>query len=177
MEMSRLKSRVGGTTPTNSDNWESHYIQFFDGTENRYAMGYFEDNKLQTFICILLHENKARGKFWLIWAFFSRKFNNFFNFNDSDKGLLLKEAFSFAESKGYYEYYYWVSKRISKVYERQWLRNNFMKTGRYDLIDLDVVPANTIPEVDLYQKMLLNTTKPDDIYFKKRVLKEKYRNK
>ena len=177
VEMSRLKERVSGTVPLPADVWENYYKRYFDGTPDRYSLGYFEENKLTTFMCFIFHENKARGKFWLIRAFFTNKFNTYFKFDDPDKGLLLKEAFRFAESKGYYEYYYCVSERISKVYERQWLKNKFMETGRYELIDLATVPAETLPEVDLYLRMMGNSTKPTDTYFKKRVLRPQFRNK
>jgi hypothetical protein len=84
-------------------------------------------------------------------------------------------VFNLAESKKYYEYYYSVGERISTVYEKQYRKNNFMQTGRYDLIELDRVPANTQPTTDLYWKLMGKEIKPDTIIIKKRILRDAFR--
>lgn len=176
LEMIDLKSRTSGTVPVTKDEFIENFTHYFLGGES-YALGYFEEGELITFLCIGFFESKMRGKFWVIPALYTKKFKQVFNFKDSDTALLLKEAFKFAEAKGYYEFYYSVSERIMNAYERQWQRNSVMETGRYDLILLDTIPPGTRPEPELYWRLMGKTVKPDPIIIKKRVLKEQYRNK
>jgi hypothetical protein len=120
-------------------------------------------------------ENKARGRFWVITTLYTTRFTTYFSFNQEEIGLLIKEAFHLAESKKYYEYYYSVSERIATVYESQYRKNKYVQTGRYDLVELDRVPANTQPTTDLYWKLMGQELKPDAIIIKKRVLRESFR--
>lgn len=176
LEMIELKSRTSGTVPVTKDEFIENFTHYFLGGES-YALGYFEEDELVTFLCIGFFESKKRGKFWVIPALYTKKFKQVFNFKDSDTAHLLKEAFKFAEDRGYYEFYYSVSERIMNAYERQWQRNSVMETGRYDLILLDTVQPNTKPETELYWRLMGKTTKPDPIVIKKRVLKDQYRNR
>jgi hypothetical protein len=61
------------------------------------------------------------------------------------------------------------------VYESQYRKNKYITTGRYDCIQLDIIPANTVPTVDLYWKLLGKEIKPDDVIIKKRVLRPNFR--
>ena len=49
--------------------------------------------------------------------------------------------------------------------------------GRYEKIDLDIVPANTVPKHELYWRLMGEQTKPVPILIKKRVLKKEFYNK
>ena len=176
VDMVGVKPRTSGTTPVNKEDFIDTHYQYFNNLENRYALGYFEENTLICFLCLGFFVNNLRGKFWAIPSLYTTRFKNYFNFKDADTGELLKSAFEFAESKGYYEFYYSISERVMNVYERQWQRNSFMPVGRYELTTLDTVSANTRPEHDLYWKLMGNQLKPDNIVIKKRVLKEQFRN-
>jgi hypothetical protein len=47
--------------------------------------------------------------------------------------------------------------------------------GKYELTTLDVVPANTKPEFELYWRLMGQELKPDNIIIKKRVLRQEFR--
>ena len=76
-----------------------------------------------------------------------------------------------AEEKGYFQYFYSIAERLERVYERQWKKNPWGFNGRYDLVTLDVVPANTKPEFELYWRLMGQELKPDNIVIKARKLK------
>jgi hypothetical protein len=175
LEISRLRSRVSGTKPLPEEVLIELYKKYFEENENYYAFGCIEDGKIISWIGIVLMENKARGRFWVITTLYTTRFTTYFSFNQEEIGLLIKEAFHLAESKKYYEYYYSVSERIATVYESQYRKNKYVQTGRYDLVELDRVPANTQPTTDLYWKLMGQELKPDAIIIKKRVLRESFR--
>ena len=172
LEIAKLRPRIGGTAVINE--LDNTILKYFND-EKKISLGYFENDILISYIAIGLHENKSRGKFWYISLLFSSKIGNYYTFNKPDSGLLLAEAFRLAESLGYYEYYYMISKRIEHVYDRQWGKNGYLPIGRYETITLDIVPANTVSTVDLYWQLMGSETKPDDMIVKKRILNDKYR--
>jgi hypothetical protein len=174
------RSRVGGSTPLDEESFVKHYTKYFmdpikDQIENYYAFGCFENNILISWIAISLMENKSRGKFWIIVMIASNRPRSIFTFNNPETGLLIKECFKLAESMGHYDFYYTVADRISKVYETQIAKTDYIPIGRYDKEDLAIIPANTWPEVELYQRLLGGAPKPDTIIVKHRKLKEEYR--
>lgn len=173
IEIAKLRPRISGIN--SSVDLNQSLLKYFNNDKKKIALGYFEDNILISYICIGLHENVARGKFWYISFLFSSKIGNYYTFNKPENGLLLVEAFSHAERHGYYEYYYIISKRIEHVYDRQWGKNGYLPTGRYETITLDTIPANTVSDVDLYWQLMGCETKPDNMIVKKRILNDKYR--
>jgi len=176
LEISKIRPRVGGTIPMAEEPFRKAFTKYFTDSEDAYAFGCFENDNLVSWMGLMLIENKARGRFWSISTLYTTKFTSYFSFNNEEIGLLIKTAFALAESKHYYEYYYSVSARISNVYERQIQKNTFIPIGRYDYIELDTVPANTRPTVDLYWRLMGEEEKPDDIVIKKRILRQEYRN-
>ena len=174
-KMIGLKPRTSGTTPVSKGDFLEGCSMYFAGNDTMKAFGYFENNELICFLCVGFFESKMRGKFWVIPALYTKNFKQVFNFKDPDMASLLKFAFEYAENNYYYEFYYSVAERIVNAYERQWQRNSVMPVGRYDLITLDTVPANTKPEFELYWRLMGEQEKPDTIIIKKRVLKEQYR--
>ena len=116
-----------------------------------------------------------RGKFWVISNFFSTVNTSYFNFNRPEFGMLFKEAFEIAEGRGYYQYFYSIAERLERVYERQWKKNSYAIQGKYDLTTIDIVPANTKPEFELYWRLMGQELKPDNIAIKKRVLRHEFR--
>jgi hypothetical protein len=173
--IAKLRPRVGGTKPIPEESLVELYTKYFTENDNYHAFGCIEDGKIVSWIGIVLMENKARGRFWVITALYTTLFRDYFSFNHEEIGLLIKEAFNLAETKKYYEYYYFVSERIATVYESQYRKNKYVQTGRYDLVELDRVPANTQSTVDLYWKLMGQETKPDTIIVKKRVLRDMFR--
>lgn len=172
LDIAKLRPRIGGTTVT--DNLDEILLKYFND-EKKIALGYFENDILISWIAIGLHENKARGRFWYISFLFNGNIGNYYRFNKPENGLLLAESFKLAESLGYYEYYYIISKRIEHVYDRQWRKNSFISIGRYETITLDTVPPNTVSTTDLYWQLMNRETKPDTMIIKKRILNDKYR--
>jgi hypothetical protein len=120
-------------------------------------------------------ENKSRGRFWVMPGIYTSRTYNLFSFNKPEIGSLIKLAFETAESNEYYEYYYSIAKQVSEVYEKQINKTTYIPLNRYERIDLALVPANTIPTVDLYYKLLGAQTRSHDMMIKKRVLKEEFR--
>lgn len=175
LEISKLRGRVAGTKPISEESSIELYQKYFTDNDNFYSFGCIENGNIISWIGIALMENKARGRFWVISSLYTTRFNKYFSFNREEIGLLIKESFHLSESKKYYEYYYTVSERIANVYEKQYQKNNYIQTGRYDLIELDRVPANTQPTTDLYWKLMGQETKPDTTIIKKRVLRESFR--
>lgn len=167
--IAKLRHRIGGTTI--SESLDDAILKYFNNDKKKIALGYFENDILVSYICIGLHENLSRGKFWYISFLFSSKIGNYYTFNKPENGLLLVEAFSHAERHGYYEYYYMISKRIEHVYDRQWSKNGYLPIGRYETITLDTIPANTVSDVDLYWQLMGCETKPVDMIVKKRIFK------
>jgi hypothetical protein len=174
-KMVGLKPRTSGTSPVSKGDFLEGFSMYFAENDTMKAFGYFENNELICFVCVGFFESKMRGKFWVIPALYTKNFKQVFNFKDPDMALLLKFVFEYAENNYYYEFYYTVAERIVNAYERQWQRNSVMPVGRYDLITLDKVPANTKPEFELYWRLMGEEEKPDAIVIKKRVLKEQYR--
>jgi hypothetical protein len=172
MEIASLKNRTGGTVPLTPGGFVDAFEKYFQGSEYYCAVGYFEDNVLVSFLYISMFENNMRGKFWVIPGLYTRDFKSYFSFKSSGMGELIKFAFKYAETKGWYEYYYCTAERVMNVYERQWKRSY---SHRYEHILLDVVPANTKPFHELYWQLMGNETKPDPIVFKKRILKPEFR--
>ena len=174
-EISKLRPKVGGTTPIPTELFLETHKKYFENNDNYYAMGCIENDKIISWIAIAFIENKARGRFWVITSLYTSKFTSYFSFNNPEIGLLIKASFELAESKKYYEYYYSVAEKIASVYENQIQKNKYIPVGRYDYIELDRVLANTKPSTDLYWKLMGHETKPDTIIIKKRVLRPKFR--
>lgn len=169
--------KIGGTQALNIESYELIYSKYFDFNENYKIFGYFENNILISSISLAYRDNNTRGRYWMISGLFTTKKYNIFSFNNPEIGLLIKKAFDIAEENAYYEYYYCISAQVSRVYERQIDKNNYIPLQRYDRISLDIVPKNTVPSIDLYFKLMGGKTKPHDIIIKKRVLQEQFRKK
>jgi len=167
------RKKISGTTPISVE----RYIELKEEAKsNDYVIiGYFEDDKLISWITIGFYESKMRGKFWVISSFFSAVNTSYFNFNRPEFGMLFKEAFEVAEGRGYYQYFYSIAERLERVYERQWKKNSYAIQGKYDLTTIAVVPANTKPEFELYWRLMGQELKPDNISIKKRVLRHEFR--
>jgi len=170
-EISKIKNKVGGSTPLSPDRFIARYTSYFENNEDRYALGSFQDGKLISWVSIGFYESKMRGKFWAITGLFTTVFEERFSFSRPEFGLLFKRAFEIAEEKGYFQYFYCIAERLERVYERQWKKNPWGFNGRYDLITLDVVPANTKPQYELYWGLMGEELKPDNIVIKARKLK------
>ena len=166
------RKKISGTTPMSIERYEN--LRKESKSNNSVVIGYFEDDKLISWITIGFYENKMRGKFWVISSFFSSVYTSYFNFNRPEFGILFKEAFELAEGRGYYQYFYSIAERLERVYERQWRKNSYAIQGKYDLTTLAVVPANTKPEFELYWRLMGQELKPDNIVIKSRKLKSHF---
>ena len=161
--------KISGTTPISPERYQA--IQEASNANDSVTIGYFEDDKLISWVTIGFYESKMRGKFWVISNFFSSVYTSYFNFNRPEFGMLFKAAFEVAEGRGYYQYFYSIAERLERVYERQWKKNSYAIQGKYDLTTLAVVPANTKPEFELYWRLMGQELKPDNIAIKARKLK------
>jgi hypothetical protein len=159
--------KIGGTRPVSAEQvWQT-----LAESDNMMHIGYFENDKLISWVGIGFYENKMRGKFWVITGLYTTVFKERFSFSRPEFGLLFKRAFEIAEEKEYFQYFYCVAERLERVYERQWKKNPWGFNGRYELVTLDVVPANTKPEYELYWRLMGKQLKPDNIVIKARKLK------
>jgi hypothetical protein len=165
------RKRIAGTKPITTEKYHEIRNKSKSKSNNGATFGYFEDNKLVSWVSIGFYENNMRGKFWVITSFFSTIFKDRFSFNRPEFGLLFKAAFEKAESQGYCQYFYCISERLERVYERQWEKNPYAIQGKYELTTLDTVPANTKPEVELYWRVMGQELKPDNMVIKSRKLK------
>jgi hypothetical protein len=163
------RKKISGTTPISLERYQA--LREEAKSNNAATIGYFEDGKLISWITIGFYESKMRGKFWVISSFFSSVYTSYFSFNKPEFGMLFKAAFDLAENRGYYQYFYSISQRLERVYERQWKKNSYAIQGKYDLTTLAVVPANTKPEFELYWRLMGQELKPDNIVIKSRKLK------
>jgi hypothetical protein len=163
------RKKISGTTPISPERYQVHREEA--KSNNSVVIGYFEDGKLISWITIGFYESKMRGKFWVISSFFSSVYTSYFSFNRPEFGMLFKAAFDIAEGRGYYQYFYSISQRLERVYERQWKKNSYAIQGKYELTTLAVVPANTKPEFELYWRLMGQELKPDNIVIKSRKLK------
>jgi hypothetical protein len=159
--------KIGGTKPISSE----QYLIIQETSDKLLKIGCFEDDRLVSWVSIGFYESRMRGKFWAITGLFTTVFEERFSFSRPEFGLLFKRAFEIAEEKGYFQYFYCVAERLERVYERQWKKNPWGFNGRYDLITLDIVPANTKPEFELYWGLMGKELKPDNIVIKARKLK------
>jgi hypothetical protein len=166
------RKKISGTTPMSIERYEN--LRKESKSNNSVVIGYFEDDKLISWITIGFYENKMRGKFWVISSFFSSVYTSYFNFNRPEFGMLFKAAFEMAEERGYHQYFYSIAERLERVYERQWRKNSYAIQGKYDLTTLAVVPANTKPEFELYWRLMGQELKPDNIVIKSRKLKSHF---
>jgi hypothetical protein len=163
------RKKISGTAPISIERYQVHREEA--KSNNSVVLGYFEDGKLISWITIGFYESKMRGKFWVISNFFSSVYSSYFSFNRPEFGMLFKKAFEIAEGRDYYQYFYSISERLERVYERQWKKNTYAIQGKYELTTLAVVPANTKPEFELYWRLMGQELKPDNIVIKSRKLK------
>jgi hypothetical protein len=162
-----LNKKIGGTRVLSAEK----YQQLLTKSDNIIRIGYFENEKLVSWVSIGFYESKMRGKFWAITELFTTVFKERFSFSRPEFGLIFKRAFEIAEERGYFQYFYCIAERLERVYERQWRKNPWGFNGRYELITLDVVPANTKPEFELYWRLMGQELKSDNIVIKSRRLK------
>jgi hypothetical protein len=173
ISIASIRKRIGGLK--NQIDAESAKQYFLENNEGKVAFGFFKNEELISWIGIKLHENKTRGKFWTISFLFSKFSHNWFSFNNIEIKSLFQKVFEYTENLGYYDFYYSVGIRIMNAYEKQWKKNNFLEIGRYDLITLGSVPANTKPEIELYWLLMNKEIKSEEVVIKKRSLKEVFR--
>lgn len=166
------ENKISGTTPLDSErqiNYLNHCIQ---DTDKYRVLGYFENDQLISWINIGFYEGNTYGKFWILLNLFSTKKRGYFSFKNPEISELLATAFNVAESREVYQYFYCVSERISKVYESQWAKKNPMNYhGVYELKDLAVIPANTVPKSNLFWGMMGKEMRPHAMYIKARIKK------
>jgi hypothetical protein len=174
--IAQLKSRSGGTVPPSPDAFKNQYKKYFESNDECFILGCFDNNILVSWIAIGFIDMPEKDyHFWAIVGLHTTKFVQLFSFNNPEIGLLIKEAFTLAESKKFYQYYYSVSKRIQKVYETQIQKTKYIPIGRYDYFEVAVIPANTQPANVLHWRLMGQELKPDDIIIKKRVLRFEHR--
>ena len=73
------RKRISGTTPISPERYQT--LQEESKSKDDVIIGYFDDDKLISWISIGFHESKMRGKFWIISNFFSSVYTSYFNFN------------------------------------------------------------------------------------------------
>ncbi len=176
LRIKQLRPKIGGATALSDEAFAEGYEKFFKQEADKIAIGYFEGEELISWMTIGLYESSYRGKFWVVPCFFSKNQQTYFSFNSTDLKALFSEAFRIAEEKKYYTYYYAISEKISRVYDKQWQKNSFLPTGRYILTTLDVVPPMTQPDQSLYWKLMGEELQADATVIKQRVLKQEFRS-
>jgi hypothetical protein len=174
IEILKLNPKINPNNPLKEEFWKKFLTRYFD-CEERCGIGFFDNGKLISWMGIAFHENKMRGRFWTVSFLHTSRLRKYYTFNVPELGLLAKATMEHAESKKYYQYYYAVGKHRSTVYEKQWMKNKYIMTGRYNLSDVDLVPAYTKPDSELYWKLMGQELKPYPILIKKRELKDEFK--
>jgi hypothetical protein len=174
VKMTTLKDKVGGTEPNPAIN-EALYHYFFPN-QKALAVGYFDNNELITW-CTLRFGKQDDMDMWIITTLWTKKFTQLMNFSRPDMGLLLQACFDIAEKRHYWNYFYMIADRVSAVYWRQWQRNPYMVTGRYENHHYLSIPARTKPELNLAWRLMGETLKPDDMSLKYRTLRPEFRQR
>jgi hypothetical protein len=172
MAMTNLKERVGGTSKT--DRLNERFYYYFTTSPRALALGYYEDDKLISW-ATLRFARYDNINLWTITSLWANRFNNILSFDKPELGYLMKGCFEIAERRKYWDYFYVIASRLEHVYQRQWLKNPWVKTGRYNLVTYAHIPENTIPESMFLYKLLGEQTKPDAMTVKHRILKEEFR--
>ena len=170
--MTSLKERVGGTTPT--ENLDKRYYYYFTTSPLALALGYYEDNKMISWATLRFGQQDDMN-IWTITSLWTNCFNNILSFDNPELGYLMKGCFEIAERRKYWDYFYTISTKLERVYQRQWAKNPWVDTGRYDLITYAQVPANTVPEPRFVYRLLGEQTKPVDMTVKHRILRPQFR--
>jgi hypothetical protein len=166
------QKKFSGTTPPSAESQEKHLNIFFSDTEKYTMLGYFKNDQLVSWVTIGFYEGPKYGKFWVVLHLFSTLKHNYFSFRNPEISELISNAFNVAESKGVYRYFYCVSEKISKAYEIQWAKKNPLNYhGVYELEDIAVIPANTIPESKMFWRLMGEETRPHVMYIKSRIRK------
>lgn len=172
LSMPQLKDRHGGSTP--NKNYKLRLYPYFSPSPSAVAVGYFENNNLISWASLRFGK-QGDMNIWCITSLWTNRFSNFLSFDRPELGMLLKGCFDVAEHRLYWNYFYSISTKLERVYQRQWAKNPWMPTGRYDLTIYQHVPANTIPEPNFVYKLIGGEPKSNDITIKCRVLKEEFR--
>ena len=162
------KTKIAGTNPPNVSVLFKGLEKYFLSDINYHVFGFFDNTKLESFITISLQETIARGKFWLITNFYSSNTSNFFTFDKKHFGDLVRVVIDFAENLGYNKFYYCISEKIDKVYEKQWAKNTRSRNYNYNLETVAVIPPNTIPDDKVYWKLMGEDLKKDTMIIKYR---------
>ena len=139
------------------------------------CLGYFEDNKLITWIAYRFGELHGEN-IWCIVNMFTSKFASRFSFDGPDFGPIIKTIFEKAEARNVYTYIYVIPQKVEKVYYEKWKTNPHLPPkNRYETFDLAIIKANTIPS-EKWMERLIGGTLPYDCVIKKRSLKMEFRN-
>lgn len=164
--------KVSGTTPLDSDKQAAYIDSCIDNPENYYVFGYFDNEELISWMTIGFFEGEKYGKFWIILNLYSTRKRGYFSFKNPEISDLLATAFNLAEAQGVYQYFYCVSEKIARVYEAQWAKKNPMNYHNvYELKDLAVIPANTVPKSNMFWGMMGKEMRPHAMYIKARIKK------
>lgn len=167
------KSKVSGTTPSNINEFAKKIEKYFSENDMYFAFGVIDDSEtLQSWMSIFFTENVTRGKYWAITSFYSKNSRTLFSFKNPEYGALLRYCVDLAEGLDYNQFYYSVSKKISRAFSKKWLESE-LSSGTYELIDKDIIPANTRPQSNLYWGLMGEELKPHDIIIKHRIKKNK----
>lgn len=173
------QKKISGTIALDSNKLDYIVDKFLSGIENYFTLGYFEDQKLISFIFFsfqnyAVFDNKVE-KFWVISGLYSTIKRPMFSFNNKEIGELVAYSFNLAENNNYNILYYSISKHVSKVFEKKFMENTFMPVNRYEKEVVLEIPKNTLPENLVFRRLLGNQPKPHDTIIKKRTLMQPYR--
>jgi len=172
IKMTSLKSRHGGTAP--SDQLDKRYYYYFTTSPIALALGYYEEDKMISWATLRFGKQDDMN-IWTITSLWSNRFSNILSFDKPEMGYLMKGCFEIAEHRKYWDYFYTLASRLEHVYQRQWMKNPWVDTGRYDLETYARVPANTIPEPRFVYRLLGEQVKPTDMTVKHRSLRPEFR--
>jgi len=164
LQMMLSQEKIAGYPVISTESYEQDLKRYFT-KEKHEVIGYFENDKLVSWMVIGFFYHTEVGDFWFMTIFITSKKRNYFKFNNVDVKSLFKKSYEIAESKGYTQYFYTISEKAEKVYPKQWYKDN---PKRYELTTVAIVPPFTRPEKNLYWKMMNKELKPHTTYVKMR---------
>lgn len=136
---------------------------------NARCIGYYENNKLTTFLIQLLSDKIPAWHMTLLGTTSEHRWNYSLNGLDMCWG----DAMNFAEDKGIYRLYWALPRKWARTQDRTIQTSTTWP--RYEIYIESIIPAGQYPEWPEYKPSFGEKIKPHDTVIKLGVLKNEYR--
>lgn len=155
IQLERIKNKIGGLKKDDAyaKSFEESLDKYFGNSPNYLIYGSLENDKV---VSLLFQSFIMSKRIWVIPYMFTLQFSDKFKFQEHSLGDLVSKAMEVAEARGFKTYYYALAEKYGEVYLKKWLQTNYKDLGFYDAAIEATIPANTVPEDNLYCHLLGN---------------------